>query len=156
MAKSNLQFKGFKEVQQIFDHMGEALAPKVVLKVLTDGAQPLIEQAKANAPVGTGDLQRSIGVIPGKGGLKGEGVYVGPRRGGKDGDGWQAHLVEYGVAPRIVKKPTKKFYKKGTQLGNMPAHPFLRPAWDQKHQEVEQRIGAGFKEVLKSKFKGVK
>jgi HK97 gp10 family phage protein len=154
-----VKMEGFADIEKILDALPKALGPKVVQDSIRDGVKPLIKQAKANAPRRPGSkggsLKKSIGVI--KGGKTQEGtVVVGPRRGkGKTTDGWHAHLVEYGVSPRIVKKPTKGHYKKGTVLGAMPAKPFMRPAWDTTNGLVRQKIAKNLSEVLKSNFKGV-
>jgi HK97 gp10 family phage protein len=152
---STVKFEGFADIEKILDALPKALGPKVVQTCLRKGAKPYVRQAKANAPVGTGDLKRSIGVLNGKGNYKAS-VTVGPKRGkGKSADGWHAHLVEYGVAPRIVSKPTKGYYKKGTKLGDMKAQPFLRPAWDTTNILVRTEIAKSLREVLDSNFKGV-
>jgi HK97 gp10 family phage protein len=159
MAKSNLQFKGFADVQKILDALPKALGPKTVQEALLKGSKPLVKQTKANASHAdhSGNLSKSIGAIKGKGGQKGAGIYVGPRRGrGKNAKGHHAHFVEYGVAPRIVDNPKKGFYKKGTKLGDMPAQPFLRPAWEQTNGQVKADIAKALREVLSSNFKNVK
>jgi HK97 gp10 family phage protein len=147
--------EGFADIEKILDALPKALGSKVVRKCLKDGVKPLIKAAKANAPQDKGNLKKSIGVING-GKTQGAAIVVGPRRGkGKTSDGWHAHFFEYGVTPRIVKKPTKGHYKKGTVLGPIAAKPFMRPAWDNTHVIVRQKIASNLREVLDSNFKGV-
>jgi HK97 gp10 family phage protein len=150
-----VKFEGFKDIEKILDALPKALGPKVVRESLRKGVKPYIMQARSNAPKDKGDLGKSIGVINSKNKDR-SGIIVGPRRGkGKTSDGWHAHLVEYGVSPRIVKKPTKKHYQKGTVLGAMPDKPFLRPAWDATNGLVRAGIARSLREVLDSNFKGV-
>lgn len=46
-------------------------------------------------------------------------VFVGPRA-------RHAHLVEFGTGPR--------YHKSGKYVGQMPAQPFMRPAWDSRRR----------------------
>jgi HK97 gp10 family phage protein len=148
-------FERFEDIERILDALPEKLGPKVVRECLKDGVKPMIKAAKANAPKGKGNLKKSIGVING-GKTQGAAIVVGPRRGkGKTADGWHAHFFEFGVTPRIVKKPTKGHYKKGTVLGPIEQKAFMRPAWDNTHMIVRQKIAKNLSEVLKSNFKGV-
>jgi HK97 gp10 family phage protein len=155
MSKDAVELKGFDDINRILDALPKALGPKVVRKCLRDGVKPLIAAARANTPQDTGNLKKSIGVINGKKKQAGA-IIVGPRRGkGKTSDGWHAHFFEYGVTPRIVKKPTKGHYKKGTVLGPIEAKPFMRPAWDTTKDIVRMEIARSLREVLDSNFKGV-
>jgi HK97 gp10 family phage protein len=148
-------FEKFDDIERILDALPEKLGPKVVQKCLREGAKPLIRQARTYAPKDKGTLSKSIGAI--KGGMTQQGtVIIGPRRGkGKTSDGWHAHFTEYGVTPRIVKKPTKGHYKKGTVLGPIKAEPFMRPAWDMTNGLVRTEIAKNLRAVLESNFKGV-
>jgi HK97 gp10 family phage protein len=151
----HLQLKGFEDIEKILEALPKSLGPKVVRQCLRKGVRPMVRAAKANAPKDEGTLKKSIGVING-GKTQGTAIVVGPRRGaGKTADGWHGHFVEYGVSPRIVKKPTREHYKKNTKLGDMPAKPFMRPAWDSTRDIVRQEIARSLKAVLDSNFKGV-
>jgi HK97 gp10 family phage protein len=154
-------FEKFDDIERILDALPKALGPKVVQKCLREGAKPLVKQIKANAPVKTGKLKKSIGIVNGRGENKAS-VTVGPRRGkGKYTKGWAAHIIEYGAAAHTI-KPKKK---KGLAFGGTvqpevhhpgsKAHPFMRPAWDTHHAIVRQEIAKNLRAVLDSNFKGV-
>jgi HK97 gp10 family phage protein len=150
-----IQFRRFDDIEKILDALPGKLGPKVVRKCLKKAVKPMIKAAKANTPKDKGTLRKSIGVING-GKTQGSAIVVGPRRGaGKTADGWHGHFLEYGVTPRIVKKPTLEHYKKGTVLGPIAAKPFMRPAWDTTKDIVRMEIARSLREVLDSNFKGV-
>jgi HK97 gp10 family phage protein len=154
-------FEKFDDIERILDALPQALGPKVVQKCLREGAKPLVKQIKANAPVKSGKLKKSIGVVNGRGAEKGS-VTVGPRRGrGKLTKGYAAHILEYGAAPHLIKPKKKKGLKfNGTvqpevHHPGIKAQPFMRPAWDTHHMLVRQEIARQLRQVLDSNFKGV-
>ncbi len=116
-----ISMEGHKEIEKVLEMLPQALNERIMKSANKRGVQPLIERAAANAPLGpggkkgpSGNLKASIGISPK---IKGANIpkklkkgitIVGPRRGKKSGEkGWHAHFVEYGVAPRIVKKSKK-------------------------------------------------
>ena len=160
----NLKFVGLEELGQVLDGLAgdKKLSNKVVRSILNKGAKPIIDDAKSRVPKGNGDLQKSIGTIPGRGQGKGEQVYVGPRRGGRY-KGYAGHLVEYGTAPHIIRAKAA-----GGQLhlrGNVfveevhhpgaAAHPFMRPAFDSKKDEAIGIIKDECKAIISDAFKSV-
>jgi HK97 gp10 family phage protein len=150
-----LQLKGFDDIEKILEALPEKLGPKVVRQCLKEAVKPMVKAAKANTPKDKGTLRKSIGIING-GKTQGSAIVVGPRRGaGKTADGWHGHFLEYGVTPRIVKKPTLEHYSKGTVLGPVKAQPFMRPAWDMTKDIVRAEIARSLKAVLDANFKGV-
>ena len=146
----NLQFNGLEELRQVLDALPGKLGRQTVGKILRKAEKPLIDAAKARVPKDQGDTAKSIGGIAGRGGGRGEQRYVGPRRGGPY-KGYAGHLIEYGTGPRKQKD--------GTSTGSMPAHPFMRPAYEEtKDQIVEiikEECGAiiadGFRAVTRNK-----
>jgi len=138
------------------------LSNKVVRGILNKAAKPIIQKAQELVPKGDGDLQKSIGTIPGRGRGRGEQVYIGPRRGGRF-KGYAGHLVEYGTAPHLIRAKAA-----GGQLrlhGNVFAeevhhpgaapHPFMRPAADQKIPESVDIIKSECKAIILDEFKSV-
>ncbi|MGI4862425.1 MAG: HK97-gp10 family putative phage morphogenesis protein [Janthinobacterium lividum] len=160
----NLSFVGIEELSQVLDALAgeKRLSNKVVRGILNKAAKPIIQKAKELAPREDGDLQKSIGTIPGRGQGKGEQVYVGPRRGGSF-KGYAGHLVEYGTAPHIIRAKAA-----GGQLhlrGNVfveevhhpgaAAKPFMRPAADAKLPESIGIIKDECKKIILDEFKSV-
>lgn len=117
----NLVFEGADELARILDALPGRLGKKRVGEILRKAAKPIVAEARSRVPVLDKDTQKSIGVIAGRGRGRGEQVYIGPRRGGPF-KGYAGHLIEYGTAPRKLKD--------GTSTGSMPAHPFMRPAYE--------------------------
>jgi HK97 gp10 family phage protein len=161
--KSGFSFEGAEMIDRILSALPQALGPKAVADALKSAAKPLIKQAKANVSDNdhTGNLKRSIGAIHGRGLGRQQQIYVGPRRGkGANALGYHGHLVEYGTGPRklvskkIMKSKAGQFF--GTEVGPMPATPFLRPAWDATNAQVQSEMLKNLRNILDSNFKNVK
>lgn len=161
---NNLRFKGIEELGQVLDGLAgdKKLSNAVMRGLLNKGAKPIIEEAKRLVPKGNGDLEKSIGAIPGRGQGKGEQVYIGPRRGGRF-KGYAGHLIEYGTAPHIIRAKAAggllrfngnvavpEVHHPGT-----PARPFMRPAFDSKKDEAVGIITDGCRDIIASEFKSV-
>jgi hypothetical protein len=107
---------------------------EIAFSAVFEASQPMVEAARAAAPSETGSLKQSMGVAMRK---KKWRVYavIGPRWGfGKDGrePARYAHLVEYGhrVAHKKTGKLKRKTLNMDTKSNEIPAHPFMRPAWE--------------------------
>ncbi|WP_233635643.1 HK97-gp10 family putative phage morphogenesis protein [Hymenobacter setariae] len=163
MAK-NLSFVGIEELGQVLDGLSgdKKLSNKVVRGILNKAAKPIIAEAQSRVSKENGDLQKSIGSIPGRGRGKGEQVYVGPRRGGRF-KGYAGHLVEYGTAPHIIKAKAAgghlhlrgNVFVEEVQHPGAVAKPFMRPAFDSKKDEAIGIIKAECKNIIEDAFKSV-
>ncbi|MDS1371032.1 HK97-gp10 family putative phage morphogenesis protein [Aliarcobacter butzleri] len=91
----------------------------ILVGAVRAGAKPLVNAAKANVPVDTANLKRSIGINRKKTKDKSQVWFtVSPRKGGKN-DGFYGHMVEFGTS-------------------KMAAQPFMRPAFEsQDKQSIE-------------------
>lgn len=145
MAKE-FEFQGIKEAQQVFDALGKRFGAKVLNKILRKNAKPLVVKARELAPADDGDLKKSIGVLGGRAGRRGQEILVGPRRGGSF-KGHSGHLVEYGTGPRTKAN--------GASTGSMPAAPFMRPAVASEARAVIEGIKADCRLLLDSGFKNL-
>lgn len=135
---------GYKEIDRVLKGLPLQLSDKVLQSAGAKAAKPLVVKEQLLAPEGpTGTLIDSIGIV--KGGFSnfsagnrelGQ-VTVGPRRKGRS-RAYHAHLVEFGTRRRKTRK--------GANRGVMPAHPFVRPAFDQ----TKDAILAGYKEAVGS------
>ena len=83
------------------------------------GAKPLVDAARTNVPVDTGNLKKSIGINRKKTKDKSTVWFtVSPRKGGVN-DGFYGHMIEFGTS-------------------KMTAQPFMRPAFEsQDNQSIE-------------------
>jgi HK97 gp10 family phage protein len=57
----NVELKGLKEVDAVLASLGAKDGARIVRRALTLAADPIVAQAKANAPVDSGALRESIG-----------------------------------------------------------------------------------------------
>lgn len=92
-----------------------------LLKIMRRVARPTVNAAKAFVPKREKKLERSIGVITSRSRTY-PSVYAGPRVKGSH-EGFHGHLVEFGTGPRVRKD--------GSYAGQMPAQPYMRPAYEQ-------------------------
>ena len=142
----NLRFEGFEEAATLLDALPDRLGQRTLLKILRKGGKPIVAEARSRVPVKKKALIRSIGTINGRGGGRGEQVYLGPRRGGGF-KGYAGHLIEYGTGPRTKKN--------GASTGSVAAHPFMRPAYELRIDEARGIIKDALKEIITGGFKGL-
>jgi HK97 gp10 family phage protein len=157
---SGISFKGFDDLDAVLAGLGPKLGPQTVNKVLSKAAQPLVKAAKAlssNADV-TGDTTKSIGILNNR---KNGGISIGPRR-GNGYKGHHAHLLEYGVAPHVIRAKAADgllhfagTYTHEVQHPGIAAQPFMRPAADATLPQVIDNAKAGFREIIETEFKSV-
>lgn len=83
------------------------------------GTKPLVDAARANVPVDTGNLKKSIGINRKRTKDKSTMWFtISPRKGGVN-DGFYGHMIEFGTS-------------------KMTAQPFMRPAFEsQDNQSIE-------------------
>ncbi|MVN78923.1 hypothetical protein GO988_21550 [Hymenobacter sp. HMF4947] len=160
----NLAFEGVNELMQVLDGLAgdKKLSNKVVRGILNKAAKPIIQRAQELVSKEDGDLQKSIGTIPGRGQGRGEQVYVGPRRGGRY-KGYAGHLVEYGTAPHIIRAKAAgghlhlrgNVFVEEVHHPGAAAKPFMRPAFDSKKDEAIGIIKDECRIIIESEFKSV-
>lgn len=136
--------KGLRELERVLKKLPERMGRLVLLKSLRAGAKPIIDAAKAKAPVETGRLRDSI--IARAQRIESPltaSVAVGPagRR------VFYGHLVEFGTDPHKIKaKPFRVLrlrdgrFVKSVQHQGQTARPFLRPAFDERGSEAMRKI----------------
>ncbi len=132
---------GFEEAQANIEKCIQSLSPEEVEPVLLEGAQIIADAARSKAPQGkTGNLKASIEskLLPRRPGSVAAIAAVNYRKGP------HAHLVEFG---HINWRGGNRRKGKGLQIGNRkgksyftPAHPFMRPAWDENIDKVSEGI----------------
>ena len=124
----------FKDLKKI----PEKVQKRVLTGAVRAGAKPIVKEARRLVPVKTGNLKKSIGVTKRRSKDKNIVVFsVSPRKGGKY-DGFYGMYVELG---HILKRNKKV-------IGHVPAHPFLRPAFENKGEESIK----AFKEYMKKRL----
>ncbi len=156
-----LQFAitGETELARAVAGLPAAIERNAAFEALVIALLPVIEAAKLHVPVDSGDLRRAIGfrikkyrhtILGIVGALRGQGTD------GREPANY-AHLVEFGhrVAAggkldRLDGRHVKRgvFEAKGVEVGFVPPHPFLRPAWEEKKAEVLAVLRREFGERL--------
>ena len=133
MIRPLIAFAGFKELDDDFKLLSNAEQRKVSRKAVRAGAIIFRDAVRANAPVRSGVLKRSISVDTVRGsataGVKFKKVLV--KKKGKKGKHKSMPFYWY-------------FLEHGTS--NMSAQPFVRPAFDANVKQAEE---AAFNQYLK-------
>ena len=112
----------WRSLDKMLKDLPKSMSKAVLRNALKKAAKPIRAAAEAGAPSDEGDLKNSMIVstklhgkrVRSKGAL----VFVGADH--KKAP--HAHLVEFGTAPRQ--------HANGKSVGQMPANPFFRAAWD--------------------------
>ena len=161
----NIKVEGLKELSDALQKLPEAIAKNALRGSVNAAAAVIRDEAKRLAPVmpeampshqPPGTLKRSIIVkqIPEKSSVIQQTFYVTVRQGkkyqaqGKKGnksqDAYYAKWVEFGhffVPPKAAGISWKK-HRQQNQAKFVPAHPFLRPAFESKKEEAVQALKA--------------
>ena len=128
----SIKLIGGKELDRKLKALPRKVAKKILRQALRAGAKIILAQAKANAPVATGQLKKSLKVRAMKRTRKGTvGFKVQTKAGDFKGDEFYGSFLEYGF--RRGKRPGK-----GAEYTReiVPAQPFMRPAFDSKKDEA--------------------
>lgn len=125
MIDFGLDFSGLNDIAKDLEKLSKAENNKVLRDATRAGAEVLKEEVIDRAPVRTGKMRKNVVVVTQKSRRKGEissGVHirgVNPQTGNSDNS-------------MKAKNPRNAFYWRFVEMGtvNMPAHPFVRPAFD--------------------------
>lgn len=165
MGSRPFHVEGLKELDAMLSQLSKSMAKTVLRNALKKAGAPVRDAAAALAPVDDGELASSLAVSPKlkksqkPGGYRDRtavNVYVGPVA--KIAP--HAHLVEFGTGPRALKKSRKIYLdngwvtlRAGQSVGQMPAKPFMRPAFDATKQQM---LNILVKEIAAELVKAVK
>lgn len=147
MISTNLDFSGLNDIAKDLEALSKAENNKVLRDATRAGAEVLKEEVIAKAPVRTGKLKRNVVVMTQKARRRGEissGVHI---RGVNPGTGNSDTTMK-------ADNPRNAFYWRFVEMGTskMPAHPFVRPAFDVRQEEATQaalaRMNQAIDEVL--------
>ncbi|MBP2856179.1 HK97 gp10 family phage protein [Dickeya oryzae] len=147
MIEFGLDFSGLNDIAKEFEKLSKAENNKVLRDATRAGAEVLKAEVIANAPVRTGKMRKNVVVVTQKSRRKGEissGVHirgVNPKTGNSDNK-------------MKANNPRNAFYWRFVEMGtvNMPAHPFIRPAFDTTQEMAAEaaikRMNTAIDEVL--------
>ncbi|EOC0004062.1 HK97 gp10 family phage protein [Cronobacter dublinensis] len=147
MIDIDLDFSGLDEIARDLETLSRAENNKVLRDATRAGAEVLREEVIQRAPERTGKMKKNVVILTQKVHRSGEissGVHirgVNPRTGNSDNT-------------MKANNPRNAFYWRFVELGtvNMPAHPFVRPAFDTRQEQAAQvameRMNRAIDEVL--------
>lgn len=147
MIDINLDFSGLDEIARDLETLSRAENNKVLRDATRTGAEVLREEVIQRAPERSGKLKKNVVVLTQKSRRRGEissGVHIRGRN------------MRTGNSDNSMKTsdPRNAFYWRFVELGtvNMPAHPFVRPAFDTRQEQAAQvameRMNRAIDEVL--------
>lgn len=145
---------GLGGLQADFDRLSRSIGEKVVRDAVMAGARVARDKARAATPVRTGKLKKNIAATRLKKSDSPGGATAGIRV-----------KRPAGKKTKALKRPGKKgrnqktewdapFYWRFLEFGTskMPAHPFIRPAWDgslpQIEKVVSEKLAEGIDQAL--------
>jgi HK97 gp10 family phage protein len=142
----NLQIEGANPLTRLMKKFPERIRRDIINAGAARGATVVKQQAKKNLKQNgsyeSGTLWKSIKTKKKKGAHGIYHVYA-------DKDGWYAHLVEFGHAGVMLKKPVPFEFQPGVwktikRTGTAPAKPFFRPAMEDNKAliltEIQKRM----------------
>lgn len=136
-----ISFTGITEVDNLLKGLPKQVNHRIMGAAHADAAKPLIDAAKSIVAkrekiTATGRLENSIGTVKLSKRKTNEigMVHVGPVRKKGRYFGYHGHLVEFGHRLVSSKRTGKKV------LGIVKPYPFMRPAFNQKQNEVTKKI----------------
>jgi HK97 gp10 family phage protein len=130
--------EGFSDLHTALKQLTRATERNVLKRSATKAMQPMLDVAKAYAPVKTGNLRNAIHLTVGiddpefRKRARASFVATGSAAGIRRTKGGGMVLAQVRVGGRQV--PYASFIELGTI--RITAHPFLRPAFDEKHGEA--------------------
>lgn len=157
-VKQTFRIEGLAELDKMLSQLSKSMSRTVLRNALKKAGKPIADAATASVPVGkTGNLRRSIKISTKL--KKSQYRYGRPSRVAVDvfvgSSAPHAHLVEFGTGPRRLDSP--RAVNLGGKVvmvehtGQMPARPFLRPAWDLNKEKAVKIFGEEvWKELTKA------
>ena len=146
MIDHKLDFSGLLDISRDMELLSKAENKKVLRDGTRAGAEVLKEEVIKRAPERTGKLKRNVVVVTMRGRRNAitSGVHI------------RGVNPETGNSDNTMKASNRRnaFYWRFVELGtsNMPAHPFVRPAFDTRQEEATRaaiaRMNQAIDEVL--------
>lgn len=131
-----IALRGADELAKALEDIGPALEKKILARAMRDAAKPILEDAKRRAPVLSGQLRKSIKIRSMKRVGKGRvGVIISTEKGFFKGETFYGAFHEFGTK-------------------NMPARPFIRPAFEANKARAVKIVGEAIKLGLEDVARG--
>ena len=156
---SGFRVRGLRQAQAALQRLPDEIADEAVDDALTRASEPTAEIAASLAPADRPVLSRSIGVSkrvnPANRGETNRDrrderwVKIGPNyRRGSEPYAPHAHFLEFGTGPR--------YHESGKYVGQTPAQPFMRPAFDFDKLNIIKRFGRLLRPIIDAAARRVK
>lgn len=155
MSKSamrvTIRTKGMQEIREALNMLPREMAGEHLREVALIGAEVIRQEAVANAlkHKRSGNLAKNIEKEIARESIGSRViVHVGPNK-----DAWYGRLVEFGhaivrVTNRIRNAAGRTVRRVTVNLGQVPPHPWLRPAFDNKRREAQKVMEQEFRRRL--------
>jgi HK97 gp10 family phage protein len=146
---SDQNITGGRELDAFLQQFSVKAEKNILRSALRAGAAVFREEVKANIPVDSGDLRRSVRIsAKSKGGRVTASLKIGNKK------AWYAHMVEFGTKPhKIAPRGAGGLLIGGNVVGAVD-HPgarpqaFARPAFDSKSAEAIAAVAAQIRKRL--------
>lgn len=135
---TKLKLLGLKETLKALRDLPDEIERPAFEEALTEAGEPMRQLAADLAPRRRSENSLADNIVitpngPGNPERRDEvRVYMGPDL-QKPGAAPHGHLAEFGTGPR--------YHKSGKYVGQMPATPFIRPAFDAEARGTIKRVG---------------
>lgn len=136
-----LVIEGGEELAAKLTALGEKLYKRLIRKSLRKQLKPVLANAKANVKDDTGQLRKSLKIVSRVDARKGTiTAWVGTASKDYQGQEFYGMMVEYGhlLGSR----------KLGNARRPIPPHPFLKPAFEDNKENIEQSLGQDIREAI--------
>lgn len=149
VMRVTIRTKGMEEIREALNMLPREVAGEPLREVALTGAEVIRAEAESNAGKHrrTGNLAKNIAKEIAQESIGSRVVVrIGPTR-----DAWYGRLLEFGH--RIVRVTGRyrkggRVYRVSKELGQVPPHPWLRPAFDAKRREAQQVMEKEFRRRL--------
>lgn len=138
------KISGSKSLSRKFDKLGDVAKGRTLERAAVAGMLLIINDAKVNAPVESGNLRRSLHI----------GGHEDLTQGGSIVDSTGAGVPEPEISANraAVYGGTDVIYAAAQEFGteDISAQPYLRPAFDSQRKGAVKEVGATLKELIRA------
>ena len=150
----DIKLLGDKELESVLKNLPYKLQHKVLKRIVSDAANPMVKEVKSNAPIGsTSNLKKSIGKKAGRN-KKSATVFVGPRMGGSY-KGYIANILEFARYERRYPKKgmaLKTPWGPRKSIAGIKRQPFVVSAIERTVKIVEDRMAESTRKIITKEF----
>lgn len=137
----SIELQGYEEVMKRLDGLERNVNRRLAYQALRKASRILILSARRKVQDYSKKVSKSISINYQS--RERVLIAVGPKR-SKKNDPWFAHFIEWGVSGvgRFKRKGRKRY------RADLPARPFMRPAFDETQEQILQDFGKSVMAVI--------